>query len=183
MNAKNLLKIAFVGLIASTVLVGCGTVERQSTTAQKQAASIPKPPAGYAGVFIYRSDSIMSNVSKALLTFDFSNKSLYIDGQYFGDSDSKVFYYRLVKPGQHTIQTESMVSENDIKFNAIEGYNYFFEQTNNSATTSLTRKSEREAREVISQLTLAKNIPANKEKDLKTADYSEGKGSIPGTME
>lgn len=182
MKFTHAFKAFVLGACVLSFIPGCATVQKEGASKLATATSFPAPPEGYAGVYIYRSDGLDANLTKVLVNLDFANRSVYIDGQYIGDSDSGVFYYRLVKPGQHTFQTESVVSENDLTIEVNEGHNYYIEQREYPGLVAnivaLKLKSAKEAQPIIRQLPLAKNAD-DKTKDLKNANYSEGKGSIP----
>ena len=80
--------------------------------------TFPAPEEGSAGVYIYRN----SFVGQAL------KKNLYLDGEFLGESANKTYFYKQVKPGEHTVSTESEFSDNAFKFVALEGVNHFIRQ-------------------------------------------------------
>ena len=185
MKISNYIKSLVLGACVLAFVPGCGTVHKEGKENLSIATSFPAPPSGYAGIYIYRDDGVLANLTKVTVNLDFANKSLYIDGHYIGDTDSSVFFYRLVKPGEHVFQTESVTSENDLKMYVNEGHNYYIEQyaipgvLQNHIALKLVSASH--AQPIIKELPLAKNAD-NKSKNLKDADYSEGKGSISGVQ-
>lgn len=105
--------VLFVG-----VLSGCASVPMAPSSQDTALKKFEVPQDGKAGVYIYRN----SFVGQAL------KKNLYIDGQILGETANKVFFYKPVEPGEHTISTESEFSDNQLKFTAEASKNYFFEQ-------------------------------------------------------
>jgi len=76
------------------------------------------PPANKAGLYIYRN----TFVGQAL------KKTVSVNGMAIGETANKVYFYRQIPPGQHTVSTESEFSDNSISFVAQPGTNYFVEQ-------------------------------------------------------
>ena len=113
-------KIAIV-LVLSAVLTGCASVAVQDNASENYAKEFNAPPSGWSGLYLYRTCNIMGMSLK---------KSLYVDGQYIGETSRCRFFYRLVEPGMHVLQTESEFSENDMSFNFIEGKNHYVPKKN-----------------------------------------------------
>jgi len=76
------------------------------------------PPENQAGLYIYRN----TFSGQAL------KKTVYLDGNMVGETANKVYFYKIISPGPHTISTESEFSDNAISFEADGGTNYFAEQ-------------------------------------------------------
>lgn len=131
---------------------------------------------GYSGLYIIRENTIAGATLK---------KSLYVDGQYIGETAKGTYFYRLVKPGVHTLQTESEFSENGISVNFNEGENLTFEQKLKFGVfvggAMLQQISKDEAIQLMQECTRAKDKD-DKTQNLSTADYSENKGSIPAPL-
>lgn len=115
MFKKAVFVAAFVGVLFAS---GCATVPMASPAEDAALKSFEAPPADKAGVYIYRN----SVVGQAL------KKNVYLDGEYLGESANKVYFYRQVEPGQHTVSTESEFSDNALTFHAKGGMNHFIRQ-------------------------------------------------------
>ena len=114
---KNSLLFVVV-LIFTSWLSGCATVP-MAPSSQDQAMKAFNPPAkGMSGLYIFRDSSL----GGALL------KSIYIDGKFLGESGPNVYFYTEVKPGEHTLSTESEFSENHLKLATEAGKQYFIRQ-------------------------------------------------------
>lgn len=115
MKKSLLLVFAF---IFTSWLSGCATVP-MAPSAQDQAMKAFNPPAkGMSGLYIFRDSSF----GGALL------KSIYVDGKFLGESGPNVYFYTEVRPGEHTLSTESEFSENHLKLTTEAGKQYFVRQ-------------------------------------------------------
>ena len=83
-------------------VTGCANVATQDKSADEYAKEFKAPPKGWAGLYLYRTCNIFGAGLK---------KSLYVDGHYLGETSRCRFFYRLVRPGVHRIDTESEFSE------------------------------------------------------------------------
>ena len=101
------------------VLTGCASVPMASAEQNAASKSFATPTADHAGLYVYRD----SFVGKAL------KKSVFLDGVEIGETANKVYLHRLISLGSHTLSTESEFGNNDVKFVADSGRNYFFEQS------------------------------------------------------
>ena len=172
--------------VASTLAFAAGcssTVEEHSESFTTVAKQFNAPPAGWAGVYIYRIQEFYGQNK---------TKDLYIDGQYIGKSANGSFFYRLVKPGIHKITTESEYGENDATFFFKEGENKFLRQNLKFSLTAalidptgmtssgadVYEVSESEGKQECASLVLAKDQD-DQSKDLEDAEYGESKGSVP----
>lgn len=104
--------------VAALLVSGCASVPMASPEQDAAMKAFPAPPAGKAGVYIYRN----SFVGQAL------KKNLYLDGEFLGESANRVYFYREVEPGTHTVSTESEFSDNALEFEATAGMNHFIRQ-------------------------------------------------------
>ena len=90
-----------------------------ATNAEDDVRKAFNPPtADMSGLYIFR-DSVFGS---ALL------KSVYIDGKFLGETGSNVYFYTEVKPGEHTLSTESEFSENHLKLTTEAEKLYFIRQ-------------------------------------------------------
>jgi hypothetical protein len=121
-GAKKFLKTTMPSLallLAGMFLSGCvATVPMASQADDARAKTFVPSNQGNAGVYIYRT----SVIGQAL------TKYVRIDGRILGKTAPNVFLYTEVAPGEHTMATESEFSDNELKFSAEPGKNYFFEQ-------------------------------------------------------
>ena len=89
----------------AVVLTGCASVSMESKEASEAAKKFPPPPAGQAGVYVYRSGSFGAALKK----------DIWINGECVGESAPNVFFYKQVKAGTELkISTESEFSPNDL---------------------------------------------------------------------
>lgn len=105
-------------LLASSYLSGCASVPLASVEEDKARKAFSSPSADKAGLYIFRN----SNAAATL------KKSVYIDGEYIGETAPMTYLYEEIKPGEHTLSTESEFSNNDLILEAESGKNYFVRQ-------------------------------------------------------
>lgn len=164
----------WVSLLLGSVLTGCANVAVQDTASENYAKEFNAPPSGWAGLYLYRTCNIMGMALK---------KNLYVDGQYIGETSRCRFFYRLVEPGMHVLQTESEFSENDMSLNFLEGKNHYVKQYLKPGVfvggANLEVMDEDEAKKDIADYSLAENKD-DPNKNLKLFTNQPGKGSIPG---
>ena len=111
-------KIALV-VLASGIVSGCATVPMADKEASSKAKTFAEPPAGKAGLYIYRN----STLGGAL------KKDVRINGKCIGETAPHMFFYEVVNGGEEqTLSTESEFSANDLKIKAESGKNYFIRQ-------------------------------------------------------
>lgn len=105
-----------LGVLAA--LAGCASVPMASAEADAASKAFASPPTGKAGVYVFR-----NSWAGGALT-----KSVYLDGALVGETANKVYLYWVVDPGDHTVGTESEFGNNDVRWHADAGKNYFFRQ-------------------------------------------------------
>jgi len=105
-------------LVAASYLTGCASVPMGSLEDDKARKTFSPPSQGTAGLYIYRN----SNFGAAL------TKAIYVDGQFIGESGPKTYFYKKIKPGKHTLSTESEFGNNNLEIDAEFGQNYFVSQ-------------------------------------------------------
>lgn len=105
-------------IAALALLTGCASVPMAPKEQDATSKTFKAPSANMAGVYIYRN----SFVGKAL------TKRLSIDGVLIGETANGVYFHREVTPGEHTLTTQAEFGDNELKFNAQAGKNYFFQQ-------------------------------------------------------
>ena len=166
----------FSGMLpfALAVLTGCSGVAVQDASAEQYAKQFNPPPKGWAGLYVYRTGNIFGGHLK---------KSLYVDGQYIGETSTSRFFYRLVKPGTHTLQTESEFSENDLRTEFKAGTNVYVKQVVRPGVfvygAKLKVMDPGKAQSDILDYSLAENTD-NPALNLKSFTGKQGDGSVPG---
>lgn len=142
----------FIGLVAA-LLGGCmGKVPLAPTDQVNTAKQFNLPPQDKIGLYIYRDERFGGIVKK----------NLFIDKQLLGPTIYKTFYYVILNPGKHLIETESETGNNFIEINTTGGRNYFVKQEI-KAGVLLGRAivyqvlDEIQAKEAIKDLDLAQN--------------------------
>lgn len=105
-------------LVAVSLLSGCASVPMAPTEQDIAAKKFTKPSGEHAGLYVYR-DTFAGQALK---------KTVFLDDTVIGETANKVFFYRDITPGEHTLSTESEFSDNSITFQAEKENNYFAEQ-------------------------------------------------------
>lgn len=112
------IKLLVVALFLA-VTTGCASVPMEAPEASAKLKTFAAPPADQAGLYIYRDNF----AGKAL------KKSVTLDGKLIGETANRVYFYKLVNAGNHTIGTESEFSDNVINLVAVGGKNYYIRQS------------------------------------------------------
>jgi hypothetical protein len=107
---------AAIGLV---LLTGCASVPMGDPATDAKLKTFAAPPQDQAGLYIYR-DSFAGKSLK---------KTVTVDGKPIGETADRVYFYKLVNAGSHTIGTESEFSDNLIKLVAVGGKNYYIRQS------------------------------------------------------
>lgn len=146
----------------------------QSQDNDARAKRFDVPPAGYSGLYLYR-DAPMGTALK---------RALYVDGQYIGRTGYKTYFHRLLKPGEHILQTKSEWGTNETVVDAVEGENLFVRQSLLfgvfTARSKLAEVPRETGERAISKLRLAADMD-DRRRDLKDAQYGESSGSVPAS--
>ncbi|MCZ8094653.1 MAG: DUF2846 domain-containing protein [Acidovorax sp.] len=112
-------KSLYFALALSVLMTGCASVDMASKEQSAKAKEFQKPPAGKAGVYLYRNSAFGQGLSK----------DLRIDGNCVGASAPSVFFYTQVDGGKkHVVETESEFSPNKLEVMFESGKNYFIRQ-------------------------------------------------------
>jgi len=82
------------------------------------AKTFKEPAPDRAGLYVYR-DSFGGKALKKMLS---------IDGKAIGQTANKVYFYREITPGAHTLSTESEFGDNTLDIQAVAGKNLFVRQ-------------------------------------------------------
>ncbi len=168
------MKLSYVLLFLAAAVSGCSSLAVNDKSAEDYAKEFNPPPAGWSGLYLYRT----CNLWGAGL-----HKNLYVDGQYIGETTRCLFFYRLVKPGQHVVQTESEFGENEVTVNFVEGQNYFVNQYIRYGVlvpgAGIEVREPGYAKKHIVEYELADNKD-DPSKNLESFVNAPGKGSVPG---
>lgn len=113
-----MLKKMIIGIFITVLVTGCASVPMETKENDLVAKEFNKPADNQAGLYIYRN----SAVGQAL------KKNVYLNDVLLGETANKVFFYKLISPGNYKLSTESEFSDNSIYFEAEGGKNYFVEQ-------------------------------------------------------
>ncbi|MCX4186542.1 DUF2846 domain-containing protein [Methylophaga sp. OBS4] len=136
-------------IIFSLVLSGCASVPMANKENDLALKQFSPPPEDKAGLYIYRN----TFVGQAL------KKTVSLDGNVIGETANKVYFYKVISPGPHTLATESEFSDNSISFEADAGKHYYAEQYIKVGVfvggANLKMVEEEEARKAILECSLA----------------------------
>jgi hypothetical protein len=103
----------------SLLFVGCASVPMENAEKASEVKKFSAPLAGNAGLYIYRSGSFGSALTK----------NIWVNGKCVGESAPNVFFYEEVEGGkEHKVSTQSEFSPNDLLIKTGEGRNYFIKQ-------------------------------------------------------
>lgn len=112
-------KLLLCASLSLALLSGCASVPMASTEQDQHSKTFAAPPADQSGLYIFR-DSILGTAIK---------KTVKVDGQVIGETAINTYFYRLIKPGQHVLATESEFSDNAIELYTEPGKNYYVRQS------------------------------------------------------
>lgn len=104
--------------VCAALMTGCASAPLATKEQDTQSKTFAAPRADKAGLYIYR-----NSFGGQLL-----RKQLSIDGQPIGKTSNKIFFHKEIAPGDHTIATESEFGDNELKFTAEGGKNYYARQ-------------------------------------------------------
>ncbi|MDA8329184.1 MAG: DUF2846 domain-containing protein [Betaproteobacteria bacterium] len=111
-------KLIAIFVLASLTMAGCASVPMASEQDDAASKAFTLPPSDKAGLYVYR-DSFTGKSIK---------RTVSLDGAVIGATANKVYFYKLISPGSHTLSTESEFGDNSITFQALGGHNYFARQ-------------------------------------------------------
>ena len=109
---------ATLAVLSALFLSGCASVPMGSQESDAKAKTFTAPSPGKAGLYIFRN----SFVGAAL------TKTLSVDGKPIGTSANKVYFYKEIPAGKHTIATQSEFSDNVLEITVEAGKTYFIRQ-------------------------------------------------------
>lgn len=140
---------ALLAALFAMFLSGCASVPMGSKENDAQAKAFAAPSPGIAGLYIFRN----SFVGQAL------TKTLYINAKPIGTSANKVYFYKEVPAGKHTIATQSEFSDNALEITVEAGKHYFIRQYIRMGVfvggANLELVSEEEGKKEVLQCSLA----------------------------
>ncbi|GAA5010350.1 DUF2846 domain-containing protein [Acinetobacter puyangensis] len=153
MIKQNLLLLAVTSL-----LIGCASVPTTSTEVATQLKQIQAPTEGKAGLYIYRSSSVIGASLK---------KDIWLDKECIGETARGVFFYKEVEGNKtHVLATESEFSPNLLNVTTEQGKNYFIQQYIKPGVfvggANLKLVDEQEGQAAIQKLSLAESGKCSK---------------------
>ena len=112
-------KIVFL-TITSVLFAGCASVPTEQAEVSNVLKQVKAPSANNAGLYIYRSNSVVGGALK---------KDVWVDDECIGETARGTFFYHEVLGNmQHKVSTESEFSPNDLMIDTKAGNNYFVKQ-------------------------------------------------------
>lgn len=112
-------KIVFLTM-TSVLFAGCASVPTEQAEVSNVLKQVKAPSANNAGLYIYRSNSVVGGALK---------KDVWVDDECIGETARGTFFYHEVLGDiQHKVSTESEFSPNDLMIDTKTGNNYFVKQ-------------------------------------------------------
>ena len=112
-------KIVFL-TTTSVLFPGCASVPTEQVEVSNVLKQVKAPSANNAGLYIYRSNSVVGGALK---------KDVWVDDECIGETARGTFFYHEVLGDiQHKVSTESEFSPNDLMIDTKAGNNYFVKQ-------------------------------------------------------
>ena len=112
-------KIVFLTM-TSVLFAGCASVPTEQVEVSNVLKQVKAPSANNAGLYIYRSNSVVGGALK---------KDVWVDDECIGETARGTFFYHEVLGDiQHKVSTESEFSPNDLMIDTKAGNNYFVKQ-------------------------------------------------------
>ena len=112
-------KIVFLTM-TSVLFAGCASVPTEQEEVSNVLKQAKAPSANNAGLYIYRSNSVVGGALK---------KDVWVDDECIGETARGTFFYHEVLGDiQHKVSTESEFSPNDLMIDTKAGNNYFVKQ-------------------------------------------------------
>ena len=112
-------KIVFLTM-TSVLFAGCASVPTEQAEVSNVLKQVKAPSANNAGLYIYRSNSMVGGALK---------KDVWVDDECIGETARGTFFYHEVLGNiQHKVSTESEFSPNDLIIDTKAGDNYFVKQ-------------------------------------------------------
>ena len=106
--------------MTSVLFAGCASVPTEQAEVSNVIKQVKAPSANNAGLYIYRSNSVVGGALK---------KDVWVDDECIGETARGTFFYHEVLGNiQHKVSTESEFSPNDLIIDTKAGDNYFVKQ-------------------------------------------------------
>ena len=107
-----------VSVLIVAFLSGCASVPMASKDLDASAKMFKEPAQDRAGLYVYR-DSFGGKALKKMVS---------IDGKAIGQTANKVYFFKEISPGAHTLSTESEFGDNTLDISAVAGKNIYVRQ-------------------------------------------------------
>ncbi|MEI7842076.1 MAG: DUF2846 domain-containing protein [Gallionellaceae bacterium] len=102
--------------LATFAITGCSSIPMATKEQDATSKQFKTPTTGLSGVYIYRNGAFGGA----------TKKTVSLDRAPLGETLTKTFFHREIKPGPHIISTKSEFGDNELSFDAVEGENYYF---------------------------------------------------------
>jgi len=162
-----------LGMIV-VLLSGCASVPMASKDLDASAKTFKEPAKDRAGLYIYR-DGFGGKALKKLVS---------IDGKAIGQTADKVYFYREITPGAHTLSTESEFGDNTLDIQAVAGKNLFVRQYIKIGVfiggSALELVSEEDGKKAVLECRRAEPFSASGSRALSGLAFAEGMTSCTG---
>lgn len=164
---------AILGLIV-VLLSGCASVPMSSKELDTTAKAFKEPAQDRAGLYVYR-DSFGGKALKKMVS---------IDGKAIGQTANKVYFYREIAPGAHTLSTESEFGDNTLDIQAVGGKNLFVRQYIKIGVfvggSALELVSDEEGKKAVLDCERAEPLSVSGSRLLPTLAFAEGMTACSG---
>lgn len=106
-------------LLAFFMITGCSSIPYATKDEDSYRKQFNISDESQAGIYIYRNSIFFA---------DAVTREIKLNGSYVGSLPVESYLYLSVGPGNHTLSTESSVSDNEIFLTTEKGKNYFLKQ-------------------------------------------------------
>lgn len=142
------IKVMLIAVFAA-LMTACASVPMGDPAQDAALKTFAAPKPGMAGVYVYRNETLGAAV----------RIHLALDGQSLGQSASKVYFYRDIAPGKHTVVSHAENADT-LEFEAVAGRLYYVWQEVKmglfAPRTRLQMVSEAEGKKGVGESALAK---------------------------
>lgn len=156
------------------LLSGCASVPMASKELDISAKTFKESAKDRAGLYVYR-DSFGGKALKKMVS---------IDGKAIGQTANKVYFYREITPGAHTLSTESEFGDNTLDIQAVAGTNLFVRQYIKIgvfiAGSALELVSDEEGKKAVLECERAEPLNVSGSRALPGLAFAEGITSCTG---
>ena len=167
--------IGVLGLVV-VLMSGCASVPMASKDLDTSAKAFREPAKDRAGLYVYR-DSFGGKALKKMVS---------VDGKAIGQTANKVYFYREIAPGAHTLSTESEFGDNTLDIQAFGGKNIFVRQYIKMGVfiggSALELVSDEEGKKSVLECDRAEPLSVSEHNRLPKLAFVEGVTSCTGQL-